>query len=84
MDSDWTGDTDTRRCHTVFIIMMNGDPISWKPRRQDSVVLSTSETENMDVSKVGKEIIHLRAILRDVGHEQTEWTNIHVDNLTCI
>jgi hypothetical protein len=29
--------------HVAYIIMMNGGPISWKSRRQDSVALSTSE-----------------------------------------
>jgi hypothetical protein len=42
VDSDWSGDTDTRRSHATYIIMMNGGPISWKSRLQDSVVLSTS------------------------------------------
>jgi hypothetical protein len=42
VDSNWAGDTDTRRSYAVYIIMMNGDPISWKSRRQDSVALSTS------------------------------------------
>jgi hypothetical protein len=37
VDSDWAGDTDTRHSHSEHIIMMNGGPISWKSRRQDSV-----------------------------------------------
>ena len=45
VDSDWSVDTDTHRSHDAYIIMMNGGPISWKSRRQDSVTLSTSETE---------------------------------------
>jgi hypothetical protein len=43
--SDWAGDTDTRRSHAAYIIMINGVPISRKSRRQDSVTLSTSEAE---------------------------------------
>ena len=58
MDSDWAGDTDTHRSHTEYIIMMNGGPISWKSRHQDSVVLSTSETEYIVASEVGKEILY--------------------------
>ena len=84
VDSDWEGDTDTRRSHTVYIIMMNGGPISWKSRRQDSVALSTSEAEYMAASEVGKEILYLRALLRDVGHEQLAPTDIYEDNLACI
>ena len=63
---------------------MNGGPISWKSRRQDSVALSTSETEYMSVSEVGKEILYLRAILRNVGHEQLVPTDVYEDNLACI
>jgi hypothetical protein len=84
VDSDWAGDTDTRRSHAAYIIMMNGGPISWKSRRQDSVALSTSEAEYMAASEVGKEILYLRAILRDVGYAQTAPTNIYEDNLACI
>jgi len=29
VDANWAGDTDTRRSHTGYILMMNGDPISW-------------------------------------------------------
>ena len=32
----------------------------------------------------GKEILYLRAILRDVGYAQTASTNIYEDNLACI
>jgi hypothetical protein len=64
--------------------MMNGGPISWKSRRQDSVALSTSEAEYMAASEVGKEILYLRAILRDVGYAQTAPTHIYEDNLACI
>ena len=42
VDADWAGDTDTRRSHTGYILMINGGPISWKSRRQDNVSLSTS------------------------------------------
>ena len=45
VDADWAGDTDTRRSHTGYILMMNVGPISWKSRRQDNVSLSTSEAE---------------------------------------
>jgi hypothetical protein len=84
VDSDWAGYTDTCRSHAAYIIMMNGGPISWKSRRQDSVALSTSEAEYMAASEVGKELLYLRAILHDVGYAQTSPTNIYEDNLACI
>jgi hypothetical protein len=63
--------------------MMNGGAISWKSHHQDSVALSTSEAEYMTVNEVGKEILYLRVILRDVGYTQTALTNIYEDNLAC-
>jgi hypothetical protein len=49
VDTDWTGDIETRRSHIVYVLMFNGVPISWKSLREDSVVLSTSEDEYMAV-----------------------------------
>jgi hypothetical protein len=69
---------------TNLDLIFDGGPISWKSRRQDSVALSASETQNMVVNEVGKEILYLHVILRDVGYAQTPSTNIYEDNLACI
>ncbi len=69
-----------RHSHTEYILMVNDGPISWKSRRQDSVALSTSETEYMTTSEVGKEIQYLRALLHDVGFRQLSPTNVYEDN----
>jgi hypothetical protein len=66
VDADWAGDTDTRRSHTGFVLAFNGGPISWKSRRQDSVALSTSETEYMVASEGGKEVVYMRDILQEL------------------
>ena len=84
VDADWAGDTDTRRSHTGYIIMMNGGPISWKSRRQDNVSLSTSEAEFVAASQAGQEVIYLRETLRDFGYQQTKPTEIYEDNLACV
>jgi len=67
VDADWAGDTDTRRSHTGYILMMNGKPISWKSRRQDNVSLSqaTSEAQFVAASPAGQEAIYLRETLPD-------------------
>ena len=66
-NADWAVDVETRRSHTGFVLMMNGGPISWKSRRQDSVALSTSEVEYMAACLCGQEIVYIRVILRDLG-----------------
>jgi len=40
VDAEWDGDTDTRRSHTGYILMMNGGPISWKSRANKIMFLS--------------------------------------------
>jgi len=84
VDADWAGDTDTRRSHTGYILMMNGGPISWKSRRQDNVSLSTSEAQFVAASQAGQEAIYLRETLTDFGYSQTKATLLHEDNLVCI
>ena len=86
VESDWAGDTDTRRSHTGYVLMLNGGAISWKSRRQDSVSFSTSEAEYVEASQCGQEVLYLREILRDFKFfvPQLQPTCIYEDNLACI
>jgi len=70
VDADWAGDTNTRRSHTGYILMMNGGPISWKSRRQDNVSLSTSKAEFVAASQAEHEAIYLRETLTDFVFSQ--------------
>jgi len=82
--ADWAGDTDTRRSHTSYILMMNGGPISWKSRRQDNVSLSTSAVEFVAASQAGQKALYLRETLKDFGYQQKAATEIYEDNLACV
>ena len=84
VDSDWAGDTDTRRSHTGYVLMFNGGAVSWKSRRQDSVSLSTSEAEYVAASQCAQEVLYLREILRDFHETQQAPTLVYEDNLACI
>ena len=84
MKRSWAGDTDTRRSHTEYILMMNGGLISWKSRRQDNVSLSTSEAEFVAASQAGQEAIYLCETLTDFGFSQTKATLLYEDNLACV
>jgi len=84
VDVDWAGDTDTRRSHTGYILMMNGGLISWKSRRQDNVSLSTSEAEFVAASLAGQEAMYLRETLNGFGFAQTTATLLYEDNLACV
>jgi hypothetical protein len=83
VDSDWAGDTETRRSHTGYVLSLNGGAISWKSRRQDSVSLSTSGAEYVLASQSGQEVWYLREVLRDFYVNQMQPTCIYEDNLAC-
>ena len=84
VDADWAGDTDTRRSHTGFVLMFNDGPIIWKTRRQDSVTLSTSETEYMTASEGRKDVVYMCVILQDFGFPQKGPTSLYEDNLATV
>jgi len=84
VDADWAGNTDTRRSHTGYILMMNGGPISWKSHRQDNVSLAISEAEFVAASQAAQKVVYLRETLCDFGYSQSTATDIFEDNLACI
>ena len=40
-DSDWGGDTESRRSVTGYLLLVNGSPVGWKSKMQQAVSLST-------------------------------------------
>ena len=79
-DSDWAGDVDTRRSTTAYIFRVNGAPVSWSSKLQQTVALSSVEAEYMAASSATQEAIHLRNILEALGQSQPESTTIYCDN----
>ena len=63
---------------------MNGGPISWKSRRQDNMLLSTSEAESVAASQAGQEAIYLRETLTDFRFPQAQANLLYEDNFACV
>ena len=49
-DSDFAGNKESRISVSVFIIIFNDAPISWRSKAQSSVTLSSSEAEYVVLS----------------------------------
>lgn len=47
-DSDWAGDTATRRSTSGYVFNVESGAISWSSKRQATVALSTCEAEYID------------------------------------
>lgn len=82
-DSDYAGDLDTRKSNTGYIFLFNGGPVTWSSRKQNTVALSTTESEYMAASEAAKEILWLRQFLCDIKEPQG-LINLYVDNQSAI
>ena len=83
-DSDWAGDKFDRKSTTGYCFMLNGSPICWSSKKQLTVALSSTEAEYMALTQATKEAIWIRAMLKELGFEQTSPTLIYEDNKGCL
>lgn len=83
-DSDYAGDTDTRRSTSGFVCMLAGGPITWSSQCQKMVTLSTTEAEYVAASVTVKDIIWIRKMLKDIGHQCCAATKLYIDNQSAI
>ena len=62
-DSDWVGDTATRRSISGYVFNVGSAAISWSSKRQAIVALSICEAEYIGQTQATKEAIWLRSLL---------------------
>ena len=82
-DSDWAGDTETRKSLSAHVYMHNGGPLLWHCKQQQGVATSTSEAEFVAASTAGKSAEWLRRVLHCMGMPQRGPTPIYEDNKGC-
>jgi hypothetical protein len=83
VDSDYAGDLDNRRSTTGFVYLLNGGPVSWRSKKQESVASSTVEAEYMAYHAASKEARWLASLLRDLGRP-TSQIPLYGDNQGCL
>lgn len=83
-DSDWAGDTDTRRSTAGYTFNLGSGAITWSSKRQPTVALSTCEAELMGQTQACKEAVWLRRLLEQLGEQQAQATVIFGDNVGAI
>jgi hypothetical protein len=69
VDSDHAGDKVTRRSRTGYIIYMNGAPIDWFSKKQNTIESSSFGSEFVALKTVMEKLRGLRYKLRMVGFE---------------
>lgn len=83
-DSDYAGDTATRRSTGGFVFFLNNTPISWRSKLQASVAISSTESEYVALSDATQEALYLRALLNEFKISVNEPTIIYEDNQAAI
>ncbi|WVY89808.1 hypothetical protein V8G54_035322 [Vigna mungo] len=75
-ESDMAGDVDSRKS-------TSGGAVSWQPKLQKCVTLSTAEAEYVAVTEASKEMLWMKNFLSELGHDQNDYVvncdNQHID-----
>lgn len=82
-DADYGSDLDSRRSNTGYVFMMNNGPVTWCSRKQNTVALSTTESEYMAAAEAAKELLWLQQLLVDIGEAQQS-ISLCIDNQSAI
>ena len=84
VDSDWAGDTDTRRSTAGYVFTVLGGPLSWTARLEKPVAQSSCVAELIALNECAKEAIWERKLLRAFGISCDEPMILFEDNQGCI
>lgn len=79
-DSDWVEDRDDRKSTSGYLCKLGDGIISWKSRKQATVLLSSTEAEYKALLDSCKEGMWLRQLLSELDLQPDSPIPIHVDN----
>ncbi|GJW31986.1 uncharacterized mitochondrial protein-like protein [Tanacetum coccineum] len=83
-DSDWAGDSVSRKSTTGFCIFLSDCLISWKSKKQDVISKSSTEAEYRAMVVTTSEIVWLRWLLANMDVPASLSTPLHCDNRSAI
>jgi hypothetical protein len=83
-DSDYSGDRDTRKSVSGFLIYFMGCLVAWRSRSQKSVTLSSTEAEYVSCSEAATEIIYVRNLMEFLGLKIEYPILLNIDNIGAI
>lgn len=78
-DSDYAGNQESRKSTSSYIFMLNDGAVSWSPKLQRIIALSTTEAEYISLAEATKQSIWLRQLLFELNQNQ-DTIQINCDN----
>ena len=79
-DSNWAGDTDSRKSVSGYCFSIGSGAVSWRNKQQPIMALSSTEAEYKAACIVACEAVWLRRILMDVATQMRMTTILRFDN----
>ncbi len=83
-DSDFAGDTETRKSESGFTIYLCGAATSWRSKGQKSVSLLSTEAEYMAISEVAMEVLYIVGVLKFLVVKLQYPIKVKVDNIRAV
>ena len=84
--ADWSGDHDDRRSITGYFLKLgfSAGAVSWQTKKQQTVALSSCETEYQGLAAAVHEAIFLRSLMCEMGYQQMHAPVTGEDTQSCI
>ncbi|GJR08587.1 retrovirus-related pol polyprotein from transposon TNT 1-94 [Tanacetum coccineum] len=83
VDSDYAGDLDGSKSTTGYVFTLSGGTVSWVPKLQSVVAMSTTEAEYVAAAQASKEAVWLKMLLEELGYKQEKIT-LFCDNQSAL
>ncbi|KAE8703180.1 BTB/POZ domain-containing protein [Hibiscus syriacus] len=83
VDSDYARDLDKSKSTTGYVFKITGGAVSWVLKLQSIVATSTTEAEYVAATQASKEVIWLKILLEELGHNQ-EYVSLFCDSQSAL
>src|SRR5260370_42269010 len=83
-DSDWAGDSNSRRSIAGYAFIFCGAVIAWLAKKQPTIALSSTEAEYMALTHTGKEAVFLNHLFNNIRISHSTPITLLIDNQSAI
>ncbi|KAK5844859.1 hypothetical protein PVK06_001002 [Gossypium arboreum] len=83
-DSDWVGSIDDMKSTSGYFLTLGSEVFCWSSKKQQIVAQSAAEAEYIAAAAAVNQAIWLRKLLCDLNEEQTQATEIRVNNQSIV